>query len=102
MCGLLLVGVARAFGMVGHACARGVKSLRRKAKHMYYVEEFENVSAFSNHTEHEIWSFLKMTTLFASLGVAALSHTYQSRRGLHGVVAAFMLCFLFCFFAPGS
>ena len=53
MCALLLVGVARAFGMVNHACARGVKSLRRKAKHMYYVERVENVSAFSNHTECE-------------------------------------------------
>jgi len=32
MCALLLVGVARAFGMVGHV-QRNTKSVRRMAKH---------------------------------------------------------------------
>ena len=44
--------MARAFGLVGHACAtnESVKSVRRQAKCMHYVE---NASAFSNRTERK-------------------------------------------------
>ena len=55
------------------------------------LKEFENVSAFSNCTEHE-----DMVVFFASLGAAALSRTHCSRHELHSVEAAFTLCLL-CF-----
>ena len=44
----------------------------------------------------KIWSFIsrRPRALFSSLGAAALSRTYRSRRGLHGVKAAFTLCLL--------
>ena len=40
--------------------------------------------------------------LFAMLGTAGLSHTHCSRRGLHGVVVAFMLSVFSSVFVPGS
>ena len=45
MCALLLVGVACAFGMVGHV-QPSMKSVRR-------MKEFEDVIVVSNHTEHK-------------------------------------------------
>ena len=41
-------------------------------------------------------------TLFATLGAAALSRTHRSRRGLHGIVAAFTLSVFSSVFMPGS
>ena len=62
------------------------------------LKEFENVSAFSNHTEREdTVNSQDDHTLFASLGAAALSHTHCSRPRLHGIETAFTLCLLICF-----
>ena len=47
MCELLLVGVART---VGHACAKKCEKCEKEGK-AYILQEFKNVSAFSNHTE---------------------------------------------------
>ena len=60
-------------GSVMHV-QRSVKSVRRKAKRMYYVE-FENVSVFSNRTTRR-----RPRALFASLGTAALSYSSFSTR----------------------
>ena len=96
--------MARAFGIVGHACARGVKSLRRKAKRMYYVErvrECERVFKPRRNTRYGRFS-RRPCALFASLGAAALSRTHHSQRGLHGVEAAFTLSVFSFVLAPGS
>ena len=62
------------------------------------LKEFEEVSEVSNTSPKAIWSFLKTATrFFASLAAAPLFFTHQFRRGLHGVVAAFWLCFRFRF-----
>ena len=47
---LLLVGMAYAFGMVGHACATKCEKCESVR---ITLKEFKNVSAFSNCTEHE-------------------------------------------------
>ena len=98
-CGL--VGVARAFGLVGHACAtnESVKSVRRQAKCMHYVERvWECERVFKPHRTQRYGRLSRRPcTLFASLGTTALSCTHRSRHGLHGVEAAFMLCLLLRF-----
>ena len=77
------------------ACATKCKSLRRKAKRTYFVE---NVSAFLDCTEREdMVVYQDDHTLY--LLAAALSHTHRSRRGLHSVVAAFTFSLLFHFCA---
>ena len=62
------------------------------------------MSTVSNHTEREdmVVSQDYNALYFASLGAAAHSRTHRSRRGLHGVVAAFMLSVFSSVFAPGS
>ena len=47
MCKLMLVGVART---VGFACATKCEKCEKEGK-VYVLQEFGNVSAFSNHTE---------------------------------------------------
>ena len=49
MCELLLVGVACT---VGHACATKCEKCGKEGK-AYILQEFENVSAFSNHIERK-------------------------------------------------
>ena len=44
----------------------------------------------------------RMRFMFATLGTAALSRTHRSRRGLHGVVAAFTLSVLSSVFVLDS
>ena len=100
-CGL--VGVARTFGLVGHACAtnKSVKSVRRQAKRTHYVERvWECEHVFEPHRTQRYGCFSRRPcTLFASLGAAALSCTHRSRRRLHSVEAAFTLCLLLRFHA---
>ena len=61
-CALLLVGMASAFGTVGHV----QQIMRRMAKHT--LKEFQEVSKVSNTTPNvRIWSFLNTAILcFAS------------------------------------
>ena len=98
-CGL--VGVARTFGLVSHACAtnKSVKSVRRQAKRTHYVERvWECEHVFEPHRTQRYGRLSRRPcTLFASLGAAALSCTHRSRRGLHSVEAAFTLCLLLRF-----
>ena len=81
---------------------RSVKSVMRgKAKRMHYrfVERVRQCKrVFEPHRMRGYGRFSRRPrALFASLGAAALSRTHRSRRGLHGVVAAFTLSLLFRF-----
>ena len=93
-----LVGVAHAFGLVGHACAmsESVKSVRRQAKRTHYVERVRECErVFEPHRMQRYGRLSRRPcTLFALLSAAALSCTHRSRRGLHGFEAAFTLCLL--------
>ena len=93
MCGL--VGVACAFGSVMHV-QQTVKSVRRKAKCMHYVERVQECErVFELHRMQRYGRLSRwLRALFASLGAAALSPTHRSRCRLHGVEAAFTLCLL--------
>ena len=72
---------------------RSVKSMRRKAKCVYYVERVgECERVFEPHRTQGYGRFSRRPlTLFALLGAAALSHTHCYRRGFQGVVVAFTL-----------
>ena len=91
--GLLSVGVARAFGTVGLACAMKCEKCEKEGKGSKMWAHFWTAQ------NTKIWSFLKMTMCFIYFArrCCSLSHTHRSRRKLHGVVAAFTLCLLFCF-----
>ena len=80
---------------------QSVKSVRRKAKHMYYVERVRECECvFEPHRMRGYRHFSRRSwTLFASLDAAALSCTQRPRCRLHRVVAAFTLCLLFRFCA---
>ena len=90
--------MARAFGLVGHACAtnESVKSVRRQAKRTHYVERVRECErVFEPHRTQRYGRISKRPcTLFTLLGAAALSCIHCSRRGLHGDEAAFTLCLL--------
>ena len=75
---------------------RSVKSVRRKAKCTHYVERVRECErVFKLHRTQRYGCLSRQPrALFASLGAAALSCTHHSRRGLHGVEAAFTLCLL--------
>ena len=78
---------------------RSVRSVRRRAKHMRYVERVRECErVFKPHRTRRYGRFSRRPrTLFASLGAAAFSHTHRSQRELHGVKAAFTVCLLICF-----
>ena len=78
---------------------RSVKSVRRKAKRTHYVERVRECErVFEPHRTRRYGRLSRpLRALFASLGAAALSRTYRSRRGLHGVEASFTLCLLLRF-----
>ena len=78
---------------------RSVKSVRRKAKCTHYVERVRECErVFEPHRTRRYGRLSRRPrALFASLGAAALSRTYRSRRGLHGVDASFTLCLLLRF-----
>ena len=78
--GLLLVGMARAFGVVGHVW----KSVRRMAKRI--LREFKEVS--------EVWAFLKMAMHFLCFASRCSSLWYssitaQTSRGSGCILAVF-------------
>ena len=93
--------MTRALGWLVMHVQRSVKSVRRKAKCMHYVERIRECEpVFEPHRTQKYGRLPRRPRpLFASLGAAALSRTHRSRRGLHGVEAVFMLCLLlrFCF-----
>ena len=71
---------------------QSVKNVRRKARRTHYVERIRECErVFEPHRTRRYGRLSRPRTLFASLGTAALSHTHRSRRGLHGVEAAFTL-----------
>ena len=83
----------------GRSCMcneRSVKSVRRKAKRMHYVERVRECECvFELHRTQRYGCLSRRPhALFALLGTAALSCTHRSRRGLHGVESAFTLCLL--------
>ena len=75
--------------------------MRKKAKRVYYVERVQECErVFESHRTRRYGGFSRRSsTLFALLGAIALSRTHRSRRGLHGVEAAFTLCLLIRFHA---
>ena len=79
---------------------QSLKSVRKRAKRMYYVErvrECEHV--FEPHGMQGYGRFSRRPcTLFALVGAAALSRTHRS---LHSVVAAFTRSIFSSVFAPG-
>ena len=97
----LLVGVARDLGRSVMHVQRSVKSVRRKAKRTHYVERTGGCErVFEPHRTRKYGrSSRRPRALFASLGAAAFSRTHLSRRGLHGVEAAFTLGLLLRFCA---
>ena len=98
---LLLVSVAHAFGMVGHAIAAKCGKYEKEVK--AYVLCWKSLRCelgFEPHRAQGYGCFWRQPyALFASLGTAVLSRTYCSRSGL---VAAFMLSVFSSIFAPGS
>ena len=83
---------------------RSVKSVRKRAMRMYYVErvrECERVFELHGMQGYDHFS-RRPCTLFALLGAAALSRTHRSQHRLHSIVAAFMHSFFSSVFAPGS
>ena len=71
---------------------RSVKSVRSEERRTYHVErvrECEHV--FEPHRTRGYGRFSRRPcAVFASLGAAALSRTHRFRRGLHGVMGAFI------------
>ena len=94
---IMLVGMARAFGTVGHACATKCVKCEKEGKvHIERVQEC--VRVFEQHRTRRYGRFSRRPcALFALLGAAALSCTHRSRRGLHSVEAAFTLCLVLPF-----
>ena len=90
-CGL--VGVARAFGLVSHACATKCEKCEKEGK--VYTLRWKSLrmwARFWTAQNAKIWSLSRRPhALFALLGAAALSHTHHSWCGLHGIEAAFTL-----------
>ena len=91
MCGL--GGVACAFGWSVMHVQQMKCEKEGKASVCITWKSLRMTSAFLNCTEREDMVVYQddPRALFASLGVAALSHTHRSRRELHGVEAAFTL-----------
>ena len=75
--------------------------MRKKAKRTHYVERVQECErVFESHRMRRYGGFSRRSSaLFALLGAIALSRTHRSRRGLHGVEAAFTLCLLIRFHA---
>ena len=76
MCGLLLVGVARALGTVGHACATKCERCEKEGKAYVLVWECECV--FEPHRTQGYGSFGKTTTCFSCFARGCCSLSYSS------------------------
>ena len=94
-CGL--VGVAHAFeigsGTVGYACATKCEKCEKEGKAYPLGWKSSRMRArFRTAQNAKIWSFLKMARRFICFAWRLLlSRTRRSRRGLHGLEAAFTL-----------
>ena len=79
MCGLLLVGVAHAFGTVGHACATKCEKCEKEG--IVYVLHWKSLRMWARfRTSHNarIWSFLKTTMHFICSARPCCSLLYSS------------------------
>ena len=75
-CGLLLVGVARAFETVGHACV--TKCEKEGKAYVLRCKSSRTWARFRTAQNARILSFLKATTRFICFATRCCSHSYSS------------------------